>query len=150
MRILRLRSQKRRMAARTFRFLGTNNSGKHLCPTDKMPKQIKERDCSTSLCKEFITCLKVLKRWNIYCTVTTVNMVLSTLKSIKNVMGKFNIHDLGFMTKVVLNEALGFHLYIIWNLNRHWEVIPLNTVPLFSYVKQMFLLWVHTGRDRLL
>lgn len=52
-----------------------------------------------------------------------MNMVLSTLKSINNVVGKFNIHDLGFMIKVVLTEALGFHLYIIRNLNRHSEVI---------------------------
>lgn len=125
MRILRLRSQakKRWMAARNFRFFGTNNSGKHLCPTDKMPKQITERDCSAIPCKEFITCLKFLKRWNIYWTVRTMNMVLSTLKSI-NATGNLNIHDLGFMIKVVLTEASGFHLYIIWNLNGHSKVIP--------------------------
>lgn len=41
-------------------------------------------------------------------------MVLSTLKSI-NATGNLNIHDLGFMIKVVLTEASGFHLYIMWD-----------------------------------
>lgn len=51
---LRSQAKKRWMAARNLRVFGTDNSGKHLCPKEKMPKQIGDEDCSAVLCKEFI------------------------------------------------------------------------------------------------
>jgi len=39
------------MAARNFRVFGIDNSGKHLCPKQRMPKQISDGDCSAVLCR---------------------------------------------------------------------------------------------------
>lgn len=76
------------MAARNFTVFGTDNPVKHLWTTERMPKQIRDGNCSTLLSKEFTTCLEFLKGWSISWIVQTMNLVLSPMKSTKKVMGK--------------------------------------------------------------
>lgn len=136
---LRSQAKERWMAAR-FRVFGTDNSGKHLCPKERMPKQIRDGDCSAVLCKELITCLKFLKGWNISWTVQIMILVLSPMKSINKVMGKFEYSWLKLQGKKYgpYQWSLRITSLHYLQLQQTLKSYPMSLLSLFSYATVRF------------